>query len=162
MESGYDGIRAVFHGEPFNARCDQSRRLPRLLRKQDIDSKYNTAPGLHLSHAHALALDPFAQRSFCPVSILVLSSLSCDLRHSTWPPADPRNPPLYHRFMHACDLAPQADFLILDKPQNSSQRHQDQIRYMYIPSEYSSLHQSIDVTHDTRVLEQLDLPVGSH
>lgn len=31
---------------------------------------------------------------------------------------------LYHRFMHACDLAPQADFLTPGKPQDSSQCQQ--------------------------------------
>lgn len=99
VESGYDGIRAVFHGEPFNARCDQSRRLPRLLRAapQAGYSPQRNTPAHRPRCTSPSRSNPFAHHSdpsfSCPVSILVPQPANPAL--STWaPPAKPRPSPV--------------------------------------------------------------------
>lgn len=102
VESGYDGIRAVFHGEPINARCDQSRRLPRLLRaapQAGYRTYWNTqdsaTPGLYFF----LTLDPFrpSQRPFffCALYLFLSPDLPANPALSTWAPqAKPRLSPV--------------------------------------------------------------------
>lgn len=110
VESGYDGIRAVFHGEPINARCDQSRTLPRLLRAapqagiQDI--QHNTAQRLACLHLHFFLHVRPSQRSFffCALYLFLSLNLRANPALSTWDPQRNFDPLLYRRFMHACDL----------------------------------------------------------
>lgn len=111
-----------------------------------------------LSHIAALFLLPCIY--FC-LSVSSPANLRI-LRYRPGPPQRNLDSLLYHRFMHACDLARQAGFLTPGKTQDSSQCQQQRIRFMYIPSEYSSLRKSIDLPHDTPFLEPLELPVGSH
>lgn len=100
VESGYDGIRAVFHGEPINARCDQSRTLPRLLRAapqagiQDI--QHNTAQRLACTCTSSFTFAHRSDPSFFsrPVSILVFQTACESCAIDLGPPAKPRPSPV--------------------------------------------------------------------
>lgn len=112
VESGYDGIRAVFHGEPINARCDQSRRLPRLLRAAPQAGyriywdTQDSAQRLACTSSHARPFSPITAvlLFLCPVSILVSQPACESCATDLGPPSETSTLFLYRRFMHACDL----------------------------------------------------------